>query len=97
MLKHHKKQRRLDKFTFDMCDQVESAIRVWAKSPNSFSVSVGTFARWLQVGVDTAPSFHEHQVVIDSESKLPVYLNLYAGISWCRHDDTTTKPRTWPT
>jgi hypothetical protein len=71
-----------------MDDQIKSAINVWARAPNSFSVSVETFAKWLQINqdsVDEMPSFRDHEVVIDSESKRPVYLNLYAAVRWCRY------------
>jgi hypothetical protein len=68
-----------------MDDQIKSAINAWSRSPNSYSVSVDTFAKWLQVSIDEMPSFRDHEVVIDSESKRPVYLNLYAGVRWCRY------------
>lgn len=83
--KQKQHRRRAKAFTFSMDDQIKSAINAWARSPNSFSVSIETFAKWLQINVDEMPSFRDHQVVIDSESKQPVYLNLYAGVQCCRY------------
>ena len=72
-------------FTFGIDDQVRSATAAWARAPHGFSVSVETFARWLQVNPADRPRFPRHQVLADSESLDAVYLSFHAAVRWCRH------------